>query len=195
MKRRLLIVLKIFPWAALTLTLIYLFCFQGWRDITLGRMHRVANNYFVHFPYMSGDHPVTKVEISLLMGEDSQPLDKTFPVPGGPGHIYGTIDVAAEDISKFLELWTAQKIAYWESGMCHHPAYGVRIYEGDKLTRETSMCWYCSNFSIPLPPVGLATYGFDTKGESGQSLLNFLDERLPYPKLHEEETASDDEAN
>ena len=199
MKKRLLIALKIFPWAALSLVLIYVFFLQGWRDITFGRAHRIANDFFVNFHYIGKDHPhpVTKVEIFLLQGHESQLHDGTFPVPGSrdTGRIYGKMTLATEDITQFLELWTTQEIDYWKSAMCHHPAYGIRIYEGSRMTRETSMCWHCSNFSIPLPPLGPMTYGFDAEGKPAQDFLKFCDERLPYPKSSPAETGNKDEGN
>ncbi len=183
-KKRFLTALKIFPWLALLLGAVYLFFFDGLRDVTSGRMDRLANSTFANPAYFMGEPGITHVELFLLMGNDTEAHGDTFSISlfAPKSTVYGKVSLSTDAIKPFLKLWTQQQVNYWAQGMCHHPAYGFRFHQGDQLVQETAICWHCSNFQIDDALIGGMTYGFDAESESAQKLLEFCDQLLPYPK-------------
>ncbi len=67
--------------------------------------------------------------------------------------------------------------------MCHEPVYGFQLFRKGKLTRETSICWKCSNFSVNVYPAMTTFYGFNAESEQARELLAFCDKLLPYRRL------------
>ena len=184
MKKRFLTVLKIFPWLALLLVMVYLVFWGGLYDFVNGRIHRLAHSTFAEPAYRMDEPEITRVEIFLLSGDDAEAHNEIFSVSlfAPKAIVYDRISLPTEAIKPFLTLWTQQKIDYWGGSMCHDPVYGFRFYKGDQLVQETAICWHCSNFQIDDPIVGGVTYGFDAESESGQQLLEFCDQLLPCPK-------------
>ena len=169
---------KFLPWFLLALVAIYFALFGGWRDATSGRFHRKA------FELFSNTHEVTKAEIYLLMGDESNLEDRTFPIrPYGSTHpIYGSKEVSGEELEQFLDVWRYQEPSIWRQALCHHPAYGFRLYEGHSLVVETSICWECSNYYVTAYPGMSGWYGFVADSENAKALLDFCDARLPYKR-------------
>ncbi len=68
------------------------------------------------------------------------------------------------------------KVSRW----CHFPMHGVRFYERDTVLFETSICWGCRNFCMPIEGkpncVGLPQDPVMTEIEK------FFDAELPLPK-------------
>ena len=68
----------------------------------------------------------------------------------------------------------------WGGGaMCHFPIHAVRLFRGDELIFQTSLCWKCDNYFIEYPDdfesatwVGFSKTGIET----------FLNKELPIPK-------------
>ena len=182
MKRRFLKSLKILPWMVLLLGAVYLFVFDGGRDILYGRMHRLANETFAIPGYSPDD--ITRVEIYLLLGDKAKAHGETFSVSlfAPKSSVYGKVSLPTAAIKPFLMLWSQQETNLWLSGMCHEPAYGFRFYQSDELVQETAICWHCSNFQLDDSLIGGVTYGFQADSESGQKLLELCDQHLPYPK-------------
>lgn len=158
-------------------------------------MHRVAHEFFTDLLSLTFEPADAKIEIYLLQGTAPKEPGDAFPVPSyaGDGTIYDMITVAPGGTAQFLKLWTQQEVAFWKRSMCHHPAYGIRIFESGTKLRETSICWSCNNFSLRVFPFGIFVYGFDADGEAGQRLFDFCNEQLPFPAPAPREDATDGE--
>lgn len=184
---------KFLPWLLLALVAIYFAFFDGWRDATSGRFHRKA------FELFSNTHKVTKAEVYLLMGEESAQEETTFPIrPDGSTHpVYGSTELSGKELDEFLKVWRYQEPSIWRQALCHHPAYGFRLYEGGSLVAETSICWECSNYYVTAYPGMSGWYGFIADSENAKALLDFCDARLPYkrPSNAQEATRAEQDAD
>jgi hypothetical protein len=58
--------------------------------------------------------------------------------------------------------------------MCHNPIYALRFRQHGKLLFETTVCWECHNYTIPLGIFGPAEYGFNSDAKDAQLLLQIL---------------------
>jgi hypothetical protein len=59
--------------------------------------------------------------------------------------------VKADDYDRFRALFSLLgKNVYGEQYMCHNPAYGLRLYGEETLIFETSLCFECKNWYIPI---------------------------------------------
>lgn len=175
------------PWGLLLVVLSYFLFFEGLRDAFGGRMHRKAMELF------QDTSRVNRVELYLLMGDDSELLPETFPILpyGDEAPIFGKKELVDAELAEFLENWRGQEPIHGVQAMCHLPAYGFRLCKDDRLIGETSLCWKCSNFYVRLYP-GLSTwYGFNADSESGQALLEFCDARLPYTREEEPDATAE----
>ncbi len=153
-------------WLLLLAGAVYYFYFcEGWRDVTVGRKHRKANDLFTEV------EGITEVRIQLLA---------TGPAKERAGEP-DTVTLTGYDVGDFLGIWRYQHPSELMSAFCHEPAYRIQLYRGSRMVAETWMCWMCSNFSLEVWPSGeTVLYGFDAKGKSGQRLLEFCDNLLPY---------------
>ncbi|GEM_PF-1122367 len=169
---------KWLPWLIVAVCAIYFGLLGGWRDATVGRFHRKAIELF------SDTEGITKVEVFLLMGEDADEREETFPLRpyGSTTPVYGTVTLSGGDLADFLELWSYQAPSYWNQAMCHGAVYGYRLYRGRRLVGETSICWECSNFYVTAYPGMSGWYGFMSDSKSAKDLLAFCDARLPYKR-------------
>lgn len=174
MKRILKKLLLVIPIIFTLISIIYLFYYDGYRDVTEGRVHREAYDIFEDV----GD--VYEVRISLIMGEGKS--DGTFPlrVHREKPDTYGTVVLRGDDLTRFLKLWESQWVEYRHGAICHTPAYGFRLYRRGKAVRTTTVCWSCSNFYFNTYPGVERQYGFHADSESGKKLLEFCDKLLPY---------------
>ena len=68
---------------------------------------------------------------------------------------------------------------YLEGPLCHFPIHGIRLFRGEKLLFETSLCWHCSNYFIEYPDdyETASWVGFDSNG-----LKELLNKELPIPQ-------------
>jgi hypothetical protein len=64
-----------------------------------------------------------------------------------------------------------------EGSFCHYPIHGIRLYAGDSLLFETSICYYCRNFYVLFPDGQSSWVGL--RGDELQSLFTRL---MPVPK-------------
>lgn len=169
---------KVLKWGALVLAVCYMTFGGGLKDMTLGRYHRKAHAVF------SDVHGVTEARIYLLMGTEEQRTAKTFPGrPYGDNEpIYGEVALTGEQLKEFLDHWRWQTPIYGAQALCHHPAYGFRLYKGRSLAAETGVCWDCFNYDVNIWPFVSAWYGFDSESEQAKELLNFCDQLLPYKR-------------
>ncbi len=160
---------------------ILFFCYLafagGWKDVTIGRVHRLAEESFLP-PDAPGGVEVTEARIYLLAGTEDQATKETFP---GGFTIYGKTTLTGDELAAFMEAWEFQTVsASYTAGMCHAPPYGFRLYHGSKLVREISICWNCRNFRFTPWPYFTTKRGFNPDSERGKNLLAFCDKRLPY---------------
>ncbi|MCM8533230.1 MAG: hypothetical protein NE330_18825 [Lentisphaeraceae bacterium] len=166
--------LTILPWFIIVVAIALVIYFEAHKDVTFGRIHRVAYELFGY------QEDVTKAEIYLLMGDDNQLKEETFPIRSNSSKTYGKVTLEGQTLKKFIELWEFQPISYHSQMLCHEPPYGFKLYEGSKLVGQTSICWSCSNFYVTIYPGVHAWYGFNARSTAAQELLNFCNERLPY---------------
>jgi hypothetical protein len=112
-------------------------------------------------------------------------LDDTSP--NGPERIehYTIVRRATlygEDAKKAAELWRHIRRGTEFSAVCHNPAYALRFRQGGKLIFETTVCWECHNFTIPVGIPEPVVYGFDAESKEAQSLLQLLQSFVPLLK-------------
>jgi hypothetical protein len=126
--------------------------------------------------------PVDEAEV-VLLGEGTK---TRFEDPSIADYsVVGSATLRGEDAQKVANLWRALRRGEQFSAMCHAPLYGLRFRDEGKLIFETTVCWECQNYSIPLGPGGIlghAEYGFDAKSEDAKALLTFLKQRVPIPE-------------
>ncbi len=121
-----------------------------------------------------------RVEVFSLSGEAGSDAATGFPVR--PYAAYSRIldrkTLTGPDAEALAALWRSQTFGHEYPAMCHKPAFGVRFYRGSSLTFETSVCFRCSNFYVPV--LGTAAWwGMDSKAPSATQLLLRLQEIVP----------------
>jgi hypothetical protein len=157
-------------------TIVYLVFFDGFKDVTDGRVHREA------FDLFADTEGIYEARIYLIMGEGKS--DGTFPIRPYDREepTYGSVTLTGEKLKDFLHVWEYQEVSWGRQAMCHDPAYGFRLFRRGKLTRETSICWSCNNFYVT-PYPGMSTwYGFNADSKQAKELLAFCNKLLPYRK-------------
>ena len=182
MRAKLLKAFRILPWLLLAAVGSYLYFADGWKDLVLGRMLGKARLFFNN-PF--GNEPsISEVKIYSLTGAPGTTQQGTFPLlPYGKDAsipVYGSITISGDDLEKFMDCWRLQDVSIESGAMCHDPPYGFRLYSGDKLVKETSICWYCYNFVLPNGLFGPQFQGFNPDSRAAKKLLAFCDARLPY---------------
>lgn len=189
MRPRLQKCIRLLPWLLLLTIGFYLVLGEGWKDVTLGRFHRKAQGMFAD---VGG---VTEARIYLLMGTNEQQTQETFPIRpyGTTEPVCGSITLTGQKLGAFLDLWSWQSPAQWRQALCHEPAYGFRLYRGNNLVAETSVCWECSNFYVEVWPFGSGWYGFDADSKIAKDLLNYCDSLLPYARAKDTQARSTNE--
>ena len=127
---------------------------------------------------------VDRIEINLVASD--QPTDNTapgFPVFSGDGisrhRILGRKLATGPEAAQLLGAWRTLHTSAALSGMCHEPGYGLRFFHGTKLVLETSVCFKCQNFVVPVPKLGSAYCGFDAQNEAGRRVFNLLTNHVP----------------
>lgn len=155
---------------------IYLVYFEGYKDVTAGRIHREA------FDLFQDTDDIHEVRIYRILGEG--PSDGVFPIRpyGRDEPTYGSVVLTGHDLQEFLAVWQNQEASYMRQAMCHGAVYGFRLFRKGKATRETSICWECHNFYVTPYPGQSTWYGFNSDSEQAKRLLEFCDNRLPYKR-------------
>ena len=178
MRSRIKAALRWTPHVLLALVAMYMAFADGWKDLTLGRFHRKAQAIFTDF------RGVNRVEIYLLHPNPGQMPTGQFSMSrfGDSENTYGMVTLTGEDAAKFLESWGHQLPSFQSRAMCFEPVYGFRLYQDTKLITETSICWECSGFYVPVWPFLGSSYGFDSRSKAAKNLLSICDDHLPYPK-------------
>lgn len=104
--------------------------------------------------------------------------DETFPIRpyDKETKVLKKSAVAAPEIPKWINAVT-KTITSEETGggsLCHLPIHGLRIYAGDLLLFETSICWICGNYYFQKQ--------WESLGPDAEDLSVLLDEMMPVPK-------------
>jgi hypothetical protein len=124
-----------------------------------------------------GLHDCDGVEIVAIAGR-----------PGDPDGVAGSflkypatarLRLSDEGAQKIVDAWTSLSRRRDISGMCHHPPYGLRFFRGEKLVFETTVCWHCWNYTIPVLFLGRVEYGFEAESAEALALLKLLQDALP----------------
>ena len=95
--------------------------------------------------------------------------------------ISGRAILRGEEAEKVATLWRSLFRGRGFSAMCHKPGYALRFRQRGKLLFETTVCWECHNYTIPVGIFGRIHYGFDATRKDAQSLLELLQSHVPLP--------------
>jgi len=159
--------------------------------LTRGFWITTLRSYFIGRTYIAGQEfgrelpTVDEVEILALGGEVADGTPDSFPPDIGSR--LGTVNrrtlhgVEAEQIAS---IWRDIDFDHHFAGLCHQPFYALRFRHHGKLILETSVCWKCSTYTLPVGVFGLfgpTQNGFDSKSETGQKLLSTLSQYAPHP--------------
>lgn len=120
---------------------------------------------------------------------DRKAESKTFPVRpyGIQADIHAHVSLTGDACDELRAAW--RSLAFDRSGgaFCHYPAYGFRLYRGDVLLFETTVCWQCQNFYVPRFDVDKRRYTHGWYGfaddDKARALLKLFRSHLPHPKL------------
>ncbi len=123
---------------------------------------------------------VDEIEVMALGEED-------LSAPNGPERvanyaIAGRTVLRGEEAEKVATLWRGLFRARGFSAMCHKPGYALRFRQRGKLLFETTVCWECHNYTIPVGIFGRIEYGFDATRKDALSLLELLQSHVPLPE-------------
>ena len=109
--------------------------------------------------YPQGEKPgvfpaVDRAEVYELDADDERPREEItdwgdrFPVtPHSSGaKIKSVKKLDAAGSQRFVDAWRHLRFDDRTQYLCHHPAFGLRFYEGDHLILQTTLCLSCWNF-------------------------------------------------
>jgi len=139
------------------------------------------------------ENSVSSYNISLKLCDrivlyrlDGGPNDQTNPTNTFPLKPYGNRNcyfskekpIRIEDYDRFRTTFALMtKDVYGGQSLCHNPAYGFRFYGADQLIFETSVCFECNNWYLPI--LHLNDWVSLPGGEDNVKLLSFLREYFP----------------
>lgn len=125
---------------------------------------------------------VDEIEV-LALGEAGTPgSPDTFY--GDMGGSFGTVarqKLSGAEAERIAAIWRSLPTGHQFGALCHHPYYALRFRRNRRLILETSICWTCSNYALPLGLLGTTHFGFGAKSEQGQELFKVLSEYVPHP--------------
>ena len=108
----------------------------------------------------------------------------SFPVfpPSDYAKINATKTLEGSEAATVLRMWFSLRSGNMYRNSClHSPTYGLRFYKDDRLLFETSVCFSCSQFTVPLGGLGNTLYYFDGRDSSRRELFDHLQQLLPRP--------------
>jgi hypothetical protein len=150
------------------------FWFRQFRIYALGLAEVRAEEFGMNLP------EVDEIEVMALhQGRDERQ-------PDGPDHVHGYSiagrkTLRQSDASHVATRWRSLPTARVFSGLCHLPGYALRFRHKGKLIFETTVCWQCHNFTIPMVGSARTEYGFDKRSKASQDLLAVLQSHVPLP--------------
>ena len=167
------IVISIVGLLAIAGALVFFF----WDSIVEARVERASRLFF------TDNKGIDEVRIQLIMGDNlAEPIGEFLIVPYGKTEkVYQELILTGQELESFLELWGSQTVAHKKQAMCHYAAYGFTFRSSGRTVKETSMCWFCSNYFFDSFD-GTYWGGFNADLHQGQKLLRFCDERMPYDR-------------
>ena len=132
-----------------------------------------------------------RVEVFLLdfsIGKDEaykpKEGDATFPIHpyDKETKILKARTVPAKDVRKWCDALAKMVKASGASGaLCHFPIHGVRVYQGNQLFFETSLCWHCNNYYFCYGPNGTDS-GWAGLFEGAKDIHALFDDFMPIPE-------------
>ena len=87
-----------------------------------------------------------------------------------------------KNCEKIIEAWRCLRIPQGPGGaFCHTPPYGIRLYRGDKVLLETTICWECHNFYMSTidQETGALRLSLQRVEDKGNRLFQVLNEIIP----------------
>jgi hypothetical protein len=154
------------------------FWWQQFRIYTLGQIEVAAE----HYQKMPED--IDTVEVFTL--SDSRNPDDTNGFAGDFEPI-GTLEhktVTGADAKEIVALWGEFPVGRQLQKMCFNPVYELQFKQKNKIYFETSVCWECSGYTLPISLFGTThtvENGFESKSKGAQKLLETLERVLPLP--------------
>jgi hypothetical protein len=151
--------------------------------------------YFIGRAYLASQEvgrflpTVDEVEILALDGEVPTGTPDSFPPDMGPNSI-GAVNrqtVRGAEAEGIASIWRQIRFdrpfrpTFPPITLCHHPYYALRFRDHGKLLLETSVCWKCASYTLPVEGFGRTTWGFEAKSEPAQKLLSTLRQYAPHP--------------
>jgi hypothetical protein len=151
---------------------------QQLRIYTLGQIE-VAAEHCQNLP-----EDIDMVEVFTL--SDSRNPDDTNGFAGDFEPI-GTLEhktVTGADAKEIVTLWGKFAVGRQLQAMCFQPVYGLQFKRKGEIYFQTSVCWECSGYTLPISffgPVHIVENGFESKSKGAQKLLETLERVLPLP--------------
>jgi hypothetical protein len=140
------------------------------------RVH-LTNILAVHYQHLPKN--IDTVEVFTL---EDDPSGNPYGFIGDLSEgIVGHKTLTGSDADKIVDLWGQFPIGLGYQAMCFDPAYGLQFKRNGKIYFQSAVCWHCSAFTIDVPFTGTTEYGFDSKSEGAQKLLDTLEKYLPLP--------------
>ena len=151
-----------------------------WRDqlraYVLGRVE-VTAEYYQHLP-----EDIDVVEVFTLSNQpNSQDTNGFYGDFKEPLETLQHKTLVGTNATEVVELWRYQAFGRVFQSMCFEPVYGLQFKRKGKIYFQTSVCWHCSIYTLPVPPFGVIENGFYAKSKEGQKLLETLQRHLPLP--------------
>ena len=146
--------------------------------MTLGQIE-VAAEHYQNLP-----EDIDTVEVFTL--SNSRNPDDTNGFAGDFEPI-GTLEhktVTGTGAKEIVALWGAFPVGRQLQAMCFQPVYGLQFKRKDGIYFQTSVCWECSGYTLPICLLGTAhtvENGFESKSKGAQKLLETLERVLPLP--------------
>lgn len=178
-KRRLRILLRAVGVLMLLSLVVYMtrdFWITSLRAYYFGRVYLASEEFGRHLP------PVDEIEILALEGEVAEGTPDSFLPDLGPP--VGTISrhtIRGADAEQMADIWRGIDFDRHYAALCFSPYYALRFRHQGRLILETSVCWHCSTYTLPVGIFGSAQYGFDAKSKEAQELLATLGQLCPHP--------------
>jgi hypothetical protein len=115
------------------------------RALAIGRIELAAEKYGALLP------GIDRVQLFRL----DSPMNRSegaFSVAYDPSSYSVTqqCQVMGPDAEKIAARWRRIPFHWAVSALCHEPGLGVRFFAESKLVFETTICFKCSNFRVPV---------------------------------------------
>ena len=152
------------------------FWFITLRSYLIGRTYVAAEEFGRNLP------GVDEVEILVLGGEVAAGTPDSVPGDmGGTVGVVGHRTMHDKEAEQIASLWRNIPFDQHFASLCFSPYYALRFRHQGRLVLETSVCWHCSTYTLPVSVFGHTQYGFDSKSEAAQRLLAMLTQFAPHP--------------